>query len=619
MKSLKLQIQLSLVLFLTFLLINYTNANTNENVSSSSHYTESEAKIFTKFSKLAACASKPLNEKCPKCINPGNGYKFYFFYQTTRINKFNYKFMIHYNDILKKILVTFSGPSVKEHVYIKYIYSAGFSLVKKYRFQVEKEYYEIYFNKLRKILKQKLLKVRSSGRSKFQTYFTGHSIGGSLATLAAFDMQQSKVINKVKVFSLAPLRLGDATFVAMVNAYVTVYRVVKKSDYLVRIPNCYYSTTYKMWRCFNEKIVKEFILKPSFPLKIYVGSYLTYYRKTNPILRAAIVYARKRMSHKKTHLKKNKNSKKNKKNKKAISKRKSKAQKGKKHKPQKKHSSKKSKRAKKMKKNANSMKKLLKKLNQKVQHSEKTLKKFNPKKIQKSSKKIAKQLKKLKKKNVGKISLKKIKKLIKNSKKLNKRKLKKKPSLLKKKMKRFFKRVKHMAKRIFKKAEKLFLKGEAHSKKTKRKNKISHKKNKKHRKTKKGKKSKKTKKSKMAKKHKKPKNAKKLKKVKKTKGKKKISPIKKLANKNKTKSIVQKSYTFIPSKFKVYTPLQTYFTFVYYTQPIGYQIFYNDAMTEYTTCQYVNEISLCEKVVALPLQFTIAGHMTYFGIDFNKC
>ena len=68
--------------------------------------------------------------------------------------------MIHYNDILKRILVTFSGPSVSEHVYIKYIYSAGFSLVKKYNFQIEKEFYEIYFNKLRKILYQKLKKIK---------------------------------------------------------------------------------------------------------------------------------------------------------------------------------------------------------------------------------------------------------------------------------------------------------------------------------------------------------------------------------------------------------------------------------------------------------------------------
>ena len=94
-----------LILFLILLLSNSinTNTNTNTNILSTSmfHYSESEAKTFADFSKMVSCASKPLNEKCPKCMNPGNGYKFYFFYQTTRINRFDYKFMIHYNDILK--------------------------------------------------------------------------------------------------------------------------------------------------------------------------------------------------------------------------------------------------------------------------------------------------------------------------------------------------------------------------------------------------------------------------------------------------------------------------------------------------------------------------------------
>merc|ERR1712032_614280 len=56
------------------------------------------------------------------------------------------------------------------------------------------------------------------------------------------------------------------------------------------------------------------ILKPAFPLKVYISSYLTYYRRTNTILRSAIVYARKRIALRKTTPKikssRNKNSKK---------------------------------------------------------------------------------------------------------------------------------------------------------------------------------------------------------------------------------------------------------------------------------------------------------------------
>jgi hypothetical protein len=602
----------SLVLFLILILINSSislevsssNENSNE---TSSQYTEAEGKLFSKFSKLANCASKPLKTNCPKCVNPGNGYKFYFFYQTTRINKFNFKFMIHYNDISKKILVSFAGPSVKEHVYIKYIYSAGFTLVKKYKFQVEKEYYQIYFNKLRKILKQKLQKIISSGRKKFQVYFAGHSIGGSLATLAAFDMKQSKVAKNIKVFSLAPLRLGDATYVAMVNSYITVYRIVKKSDYLVRIPNCYFSTTYKMWRCFNQAIVKEFILKPTFPLKVYVSSYLTYYTRTNTILRAAIVYARKRIavthSLRKTHIvKRTKALRKHKKigHKNALRKNKSLLLK---------------KKSKKMKKKYYSIQKVLKNLNHKMHNTKKTLKKFNPKKVQKSSRKITNQLKKLKKKKVGKKSIKKLKNLIKNGKKMNKRKLKKRPALLKKKIKKFFRKVKFTARSLFRRAKNILKKDNVNKYKKVKK---THKKKihipKKVKKVKKA-----AKKIRKLKQLIKPKKSKKSKKVAIKKSVKKLHPIKFFSKKKKTSPILGKSYTYIPATFKVYTPLQTYFTFVYYTQPIGYQIFYNDNMTEFTTCQYVNGISLCEKVISLPLQFTALTHMTYFGINFDKC
>jgi hypothetical protein len=80
----------------------------------------------------------------------------------------------------------------------------------------------------------------------------------------------------------------------LVNSYVTVYRIVKKSDYLVRIPNCYFSANNNVWRCFNYKIIRKFIDKPNFPLKIYTKSYLAYFTKTNNDLCKAITFAREK-------------------------------------------------------------------------------------------------------------------------------------------------------------------------------------------------------------------------------------------------------------------------------------------------------------------------------------
>lgn len=78
---------------------------------------------------------------------------------------------------------------------------------------------------------------------------------------------------------------------------------------------------------------------------------------------------------------------------------------------------------------------------------------------------------------------------------------------------------------------------------------------------------------------------------------------------------------FIPNltTIKNYTPIETYLQFVYYTQPVGIEIFYNDSFDTYETCSYENGISVCEKKTVLPTSFTIDSHLQYYGISFNQC
>jgi hypothetical protein len=78
---------------------------------------------------------------------------------------------------------------------------------------------------------------------------------------------------------------------------------------------------------------------------------------------------------------------------------------------------------------------------------------------------------------------------------------------------------------------------------------------------------------------------------------------------------------FIPkfSQFKTYTPIETYFKFIYYTQPIGLELFYDETMSSYETCSYVNGISTCERYVSLPSSFSIDSHNNYYGIRFDQC
>jgi len=98
------------------------------------------------------------------------------------------------------------------------------------------------------------------------------------------------------------------------------------------------------------------------------------------------------------------------------------------------------------------------------------------------------------------------------------------------------------------------------------------------------------------------------------------SPIKKFNNKHEDHKPVKLYVPTISSITTTYTPIETYFKFIYYTQPIGYLIFYDDAaMVSYKTCEYVAGVATCEKRIVLPPSFTILAHQVYYGLNFDQC
>jgi len=71
-----------------------------------------------------------LKKNCKKCLAENDTYKFLHFIQKTRLKKFTYKAMINYSDAKKTVVVSFAGPSIKEHKYITLLYSRGFTYIK---------------------------------------------------------------------------------------------------------------------------------------------------------------------------------------------------------------------------------------------------------------------------------------------------------------------------------------------------------------------------------------------------------------------------------------------------------------------------------------------------------
>jgi len=535
--------------------------------STSATFSEQDAKYYSNFAKYANCAEKPLAKTCPQCLKSSDGYKFFFYFQTTRLKKFNYKLLIHYNDQSKKVVFSFAGPSVEHHNYVKFIYAKGFSLVKMYRVNVEREFALVYFKKLKPVIVKKLQNINKSGRGKYDIVFAGYSIGGSLATLAAFDLSKQKKVTNPRVYTYGSLRIGDAAFVALVNTSIRVWRIVKSSDYIVRIPTCYYSPAFKVWRCFSQPIIKKFIVSRTFPLRLYVRNYITYYRANNPVLRKVLSVDSK-----------NKNT-------------------------------------------AKQVRKITKNPKRKI--TKKPAKKMTKKPTRKVNKtparKIEKPVKKIVKKPTRKITKKPVKPTIKSFNRVNKRnsvfnRRKNIPTRIIRRRKSSPKKVTENAKRLYRKINSQ--KSKAKKEKSKKSKKESPSKNEK-------------KSEKKPVKNEKPENKDKIIEGKIAPG--KFTPV---DYKSPIKKSVQKSNSSSTSMitFKPYIPTiksitsvqklsleEIYFNFIYYTQPIGYEIFYDNDMTTYKTCQYSDGISICEKFVSLPTSFTIESHRMYYGVNFDQC
>jgi len=70
---------------------------------------------------------------------------------------------------------------------------------------------------------------------------TGHSLGGALATLAAFDLSKSRVIDKSKmqVYNFGSPRVGNYEFSrAFADEGIPSYRIVNSRDPVSQAPPC---------------------------------------------------------------------------------------------------------------------------------------------------------------------------------------------------------------------------------------------------------------------------------------------------------------------------------------------------------------------------------------------
>jgi len=279
---------------ITFNSINTTNSTNSTNLTNLTVSTIPKLTQLTKLTKQLLSNSLINND----CVNNNNENKLFFSYKMVRLTNYTYKFKIFYNDDDKTIIISFKGPSINKEnnvKYIQHIYNSGWKTNEKLKYKIEQEFNLVYFYNLRKVLLQKMFELKKSGREKYLFYFTGHSIGGSLAVLAAYDLVNLGLIKTMEnlptVYTYGMLRIGDQNFIRLVDNSLYIYKIMKINDFAPRIPICYKITSTinanlsNLWRCFHKSIVKKHLLKKSFPISGYTSQYRWNWNNNNILLK----------------------------------------------------------------------------------------------------------------------------------------------------------------------------------------------------------------------------------------------------------------------------------------------------------------------------------------------
>jgi hypothetical protein len=214
------------------------------------------AKSYLSFANLAYCNADVINSlACPLCSTIIDASYKVLDVQSFQDKTHVYKYVILASASHKEVVVTFSGPKSTENSFYASIYTSGFGKI--HGQGVENAFLNVYRSEfstsLHRSIQMLLAKIPNIQNYKF--VFAGHSFGGSLAVLAAFDLMKTNSLPSQEaptVYSYGQLRIGNDKFVEEVNAMFKVIRIVKNSDHMTRLNNCVWSESVGKWRCFRD-------------------------------------------------------------------------------------------------------------------------------------------------------------------------------------------------------------------------------------------------------------------------------------------------------------------------------------------------------------------------------
>lgn len=153
---------------------------------------------------------------------------------------------------LRRIVVAFRGTASMTQVFEELLHHNLIPFDKKDPEALVNEFPQQAAENMLPDLKKAMLKL---GRKcpDCQILFTGHSLGASLATLAAYEVVKWKDSLKPKIYTFGQPRVGNAAFAALVdNVLPEFYRLVNAADPVPHVPFCIGNNSSPLHSCTRE-------------------------------------------------------------------------------------------------------------------------------------------------------------------------------------------------------------------------------------------------------------------------------------------------------------------------------------------------------------------------------
>jgi hypothetical protein len=222
------------------------------------------SRFYHSFANLAYCPGDIINQlSCPLCDKLVDSSFEVFKFFKHEVQNYTFTFILLFSINRNEAVLTFSGPRNANAAFFSTLYSRGMDPfhgkdADKSNLLIETVYLEAYNGTFR----TELLKTVKSYMKKFgvenephKYTFVGHQFGGSLATIAAYDLMDKGIIKGDKklispmVYTYGQLRVGNADFVSKVNSMFRVVRIIKSGDFYPRMPVCTWSPSLNKFRC----------------------------------------------------------------------------------------------------------------------------------------------------------------------------------------------------------------------------------------------------------------------------------------------------------------------------------------------------------------------------------